>query len=543
MGRVSSHSPRPVPSAAPGPRFPTGAFTREALLDRLRALPVPLPRWGWVFPALVLVLAAALRFVGLTHPNAVVFDETYYAKDAWSLWHYGYERSWPDGADASFVAGHPVSPEDQGSYVVHPPLGKWMIALGYVLFGDSSPLGWRFSAALFGTLSVAVLMWVAWMMFRSVTLTGIAGLLIGIDGLHLVESRLALLDIFLMFWLLLAFACLVADRFSARHRLAVLLAAQAGPGGAPPSAAALRYGPWLGIRWWRIAAGVCCGAALGVKWNALFFIAIFGIITVLWDIGARRAAGIRGWFTGALLKDAGPAFVSIVGIGLVTYLATWVGWFRSDGAYDRHWAEQHPGEGIGWLPASLRSLWEYHRSAYAFHTGLDSPHTYASPAWQWLILGRPTSYYYEAEHAAACGAQKCSEAILNVGNPLIWWTGAAALVLLILWWILRRDWRIGAILLVVAVGWLPWFAYPHRTMFYFYALSFLPWLILGLTAVLGLALGRPGDSVRRRRYGLGVVGLFVVAALLISAHFWPVWTGQSIPYEDWYAHMWFTGWI
>ena len=215
MGRVSSHSPRPVPSAAPGPRFPTGAFTREALLDRLRALPVPLPRWGWVFPALVLVLAAALRFVGLTHPNAVVFDETYYAKDAWSLWHFGYERSWPDGADASFVAGHPVSPEDQGSYVVHPPLGKWMIALGYVLFGDSSPLGWRFSAALFGTLSVAVLMWVAWMMFRSVTLTGIAGLLIGIDGLHLVESRLALLDIFLMFWLLLAFACLVADRFSA----------------------------------------------------------------------------------------------------------------------------------------------------------------------------------------------------------------------------------------------------------------------------------------------------------------------------------------
>ncbi|OAX67782.1 hypothetical protein A5N15_00710 [Rothia kristinae] len=80
-------------------------------------------------------------------------------------------------------------------------------------------------------------------------------------------------------------------------------------------------------------------------------------------------------------------------------------------------------------------------------------------------------------------------------------------------------------------------------MFYFYALSFLPWLILGLTAVLGLALGRPGDSVRRRRYGLGVVGLFVVAALLISAHFWPIWTGQSIPYEDWYAHMWFTGWI
>ena len=321
----------------------------EALWARLGVLPVHFPALGWVAPALVVLLAGLLRFWNLAHPGQIVFDETYYVKDSASLLHYGYERSWPEGADASFEAGAPVAPSDKGSYVVHPPLGKWMIALGMWLFGADSPWGWRFSSALFGTLSVAVLIWVGWMLFRSVTLASIAGLLMAVDGLHLVQSRLALLDIFLMFWLLLAFALLLADRQWARRRLARRLLDDSG------GSLTAGLGPWLGVRWWRLAAGVACGAAVAVKWNALFFVAAFGILTVLWDLSARRRAGIRRWFAGALLRDSWPAFLSIVGVGALTYLLTWAGWFASSGAYDRNWAEEHPGEGIGWLPPALRS--------------------------------------------------------------------------------------------------------------------------------------------------------------------------------------------
>ena len=105
-----------------------------------------------------MVVAALLRFVSISHPNAMAFDETYYAKDGYSLFHFGYERQWPENANDSFLAGNPVQPSDHPEYAVHPPLGKWMIALGMLLFGDDNPLGWRFSAALFGTLSIAVLM-------------------------------------------------------------------------------------------------------------------------------------------------------------------------------------------------------------------------------------------------------------------------------------------------------------------------------------------------------------------------------------------------
>ena len=84
---------------------------------------------------LVTLLAAVLRFWNLGHPQAIVFDETYYVKDAWTLLQNGYESSWPEGADEDFAAGDTDIFLDEPLYVVHPPLGKWMIALGMAAFG------------------------------------------------------------------------------------------------------------------------------------------------------------------------------------------------------------------------------------------------------------------------------------------------------------------------------------------------------------------------------------------------------------------------
>ncbi len=521
------------------------AFTATALRARLAVSEVSLPRWGWVAPLLIVIFAAFLRLWNVSNPNAIVFDETYYAKDGYSMLHFGYERNWSEDANDSFVAGSPSGVKDTGEYVVHPPLGKWMIAAGMAVFGDNNPLGWRFSAALIGTLSVALVAVAGWLLFRSVTVASLAAFLLAIDGLHLVQSRFALLDIFLMFWLFATFVCLLLDRQQARRRLAARINEHATAHGGMPTDEFMRFGPWLGFRGWRLAAGICAGLSVGVKWNALFFVAIFGLLTVFWDMNARRLVGVKNWFVPGVVLDGIPAFFYMIVVGLGAYLATWIGWFRSDFAYDRQWAVNHPSEGVQWLPPTLRSLWEYHRSAYEFHQGLDTPHTYQASAWQWLILGRPTSYYYESvpEGVHGCTAAKCSEAVLNVGNPLIWWSFIVVAVFSLGLWVLRRDWRFGTLFMVFAVGYFPWFAYPHRTMFFFYALSFEPFLILMLAGVLGLALGRPDDTARRQRWGLAIVGLYVVAALLVSIHFWPIWTAQTIPYDAWRARMWFDAWI
>src|SRR6201999_4075341 len=198
------------------PAAPSDERSRLAALRARLVVPMPDDRpWGWLGPLLVTAFGAILRFDRLRVPRALIFDETYYAKDAWSYLQYGVEIQTyaANKANAIVQAGgtHFFMPNPPPEYVVQPPLGKWIIAGGEWLFGLNS-LGWRFSAAVFGTLSILLICRIARRLTRSTLLGCIAGLLMSLDGLEFVMSRTGLLDIFLMFFILAAFGCLVIDR-------------------------------------------------------------------------------------------------------------------------------------------------------------------------------------------------------------------------------------------------------------------------------------------------------------------------------------------
>lgn len=494
--------------------------------------------WGWVGPLLVTMLAGLLRFWQLGRPHQLVFDETYYVKQAYTLWQTGYENQWPKEADKQFTAGDPDVYLTAADRTVHPPVGKWMIAFGEWLFGIDSSTGWRFSAAVCGTLMVLILARVARRMLGSTLLGCTAGLLLAVDGHHLVLSRTGILDIFIAFWVLCAFALIVLDRDVTRARVARLVAADR-VRGAPLTL----FGPWFGIRPLRLAAAVCLGLACGVKWSGLYFTAAFCLLTVLWDVGARRAIGVREPFWGAVFKDGIPAALTMLPIVFLTYLASWIGWMRSDKAYFRDWGAKHPSD--TWVPDVLRSLWHYHTDMWAFHTSLSATHPYMSKPWAWLFNTRPTSFFYEGpkQGEGGCTVEACSKAITSMGNPVIWWVGAVALAVLLVVWIGRRDWRAGAILAAFAAGWLPWFQYPERTIYSFYSVVFVPYLVLAATYLLGMILGPPEVTGNRRIWGACAAGGIVVLALLATAFFWPVLTGQLIPYPQWQIRMWLPSWV
>nr|WP_240896007.1 phospholipid carrier-dependent glycosyltransferase [Kineococcus siccus] len=511
-------------------------------------------RRAWLPLLLVTAVGGFLRFFQLGRPHQLVFDETYYVKQAYSLLRYGIERR-TDGAiakpDELFTQGTPDVFGTTGDFVVHPPVGKWMIAVGEHLFGIDSSFGWRFSAAVIGTLSILVLGRLARRLFRSTLLGVTAAVLLSVEGEHFVESRTSLLDIFLMWWVLVAFTCLVVDRDHARARLADRVDALAG---APLGT----LGPRIGLRPWRLAAGVSLGLACGVKWSGLYVLAFFGLMTVLWDAGARRALGVRPWFAATVRRDGIGAFCSLVPVAVVVYVASWAGWFATSDGYDRQWGAQNPATGAaGLLPDALRSLVQYHREAYRFHVGLTTPHPYSANPWSWLVQGRPTSFFYESKVRGqeGCDVDACSKAITSLGTPVLWWAGALALVVVLFCWALRRDWRAGAILCALAAGYLPWFQYQQRTIFTFYSVVFVPFLVLALVYVLGLVLGPdPGTAVlragvsaeaavRRRRWGALVAGLVVVACVACFAFFWPIYTAQVIPYSAWQRRMWLPSWV
>ena len=529
-------SPEGADAPPPPPRPPS-------TLERLRVPPLTDRLAGWLVTIAVTAIAFALRVVHLGRPNALIFDETYYAKDAYSLLRFGYERSWPHDANAKIIAGNPDVMNNASSFIVHPQLGKWLIAAGEHFFGMTS-VGWRVGPLIIGTLLVLVLTRLVRRVSRSTLIGGIAGLLLAFDGLAYVMSRVALLDIFLAFFLVAAVACLAADRDWFRNRLAAHLEQHdlSDLGG--------RFGPALIVRPWRIAAGLCFGLALGSKWNALYVLAAFALLSLAWDIGARRLAGAGTRAYTGILRDGIPAFVSLVLLAAVVYLSTWVSWLASTGGYDRDWGATHPEAWTTrFLGAPLASLIQYHRDIWGFHTGdyiNHATHSYDAKPIGWLLIVRPLSMHYQGDIAVGTngcsGPDTCVSAVLAIGTPALWWAGAIALIAAVILWVGARDWRFGIPVVGVLSVWLPWFSYDTRPVFYFYAIALVPFTAMAVALCLGRLIGdaRSGD---RRMLGGVLAGAFVALVAANFAWLYPILSGEPITYAQWRARMWFRSWI
>jgi dolichyl-phosphate-mannose-protein mannosyltransferase len=530
-------------SIAPATPAGTRAVSRvDEWWGRMLTTPARRRAWEWGGPIAVTLLAAVLRLWDLGNPHVLETDETFYVKDAYTLLNLGYEGSWPEDADARFNAGECDIFLREPSFVVHPPLGKWLIALGLAVFGADSSFGWRIGAAVAGILAVLVLTLVARALFASPVLGVLAGGLLAVDGHAIVMSRVAFLDTFVMFFALLGFGAVLLDRRWHFARLAGAIGAARARGREP------EWGPVLWWRPWLLAAGAAFGATASVKWSGLYFLAAFGVYCVIVDMVARRRLGIPFWFSGAVLKQAPATLVLLVPIAIAVYLTSYTGWFVTSGGWDRGFAEERGNAWTGplaWVPLPLQSLWHYHVSQYQYHVSVDAEHPYTANPLTWLLLIRPFAMYYRSsskgEHG--CDLASCTEVVTSIANPILWWAASAAALFLVYRLARYREWQVGLLLTGLAAGYLPWLMYLHRTVFQFYSIAFEPYLVLALTFCLGLVLGRRDARPARRTLGIAMVGGFVLVVLAVSAFFYPLWTGMQISSWFWNAHMWLRTWI
>ena len=467
-----------------------------------------LPHGYWI----VTLLAGFLRFWNLGYPKALVFDETYYVKDAWTLWNNGFESSWGTDANANFVAGKVNGFLDTGSFIVHPPFGKWLIALPMGLFGADHSWTWRFTVALLGTAAVLLLMLVAKRLTGSQSFAVLAGLLMAIDGHAIVMSRIALLDGILMFFVLLAFWFLLLDRDQTRLKYQALMGST--------QSKIFWNRPWL------VACAAALGLATSVKWSGLYFAGFFGLYVVVSEALLRRRLGLKYWFSDGVIGQGLANVVLMVPLYAAIYVANWLGWIVTKGGWDRN------SRGTWW-----ESLLYYHQQIYGFHVGLHTPHNYSSNPLTWLFLGRPVAFWYEGTPCPGI-PNGCSAAIQAIGNPFIWW-GAFAAVLYLTYRFVRNlitrrnDRTIGLILLGIAAGYLPWLLYMGRTVFQFYTIAFEPFLILALVYALRSLWYERIESAWRR-----AIPIYLVSVCLISVFFLSLWWGFVTPYWFWFIHMW-----
>jgi dolichyl-phosphate-mannose--protein O-mannosyl transferase len=384
----------------------------------------------------------------------------------------------------------------------HPPLGQWLIGAGIRFFGFN-PVGWRIAAAVVGILTVALLYLVARRLATGVTprlasaaATVAAGLL-AVDFLHVVQSRIAMLDVFVCAFTVGAFACAVLDRDRMRDA-----AAEAAEG---VEAARGWLDRFTFGHPWRVAAGAALGAATAVKWSGAYAAPGVLALFVAWD--AARLGGDRGWWRGLLraFRGALPATLLLVAVpAMVVYVASYTG--------------RMPGQLIGlpWLDGTFwRNVFEHQRAMLDFHTSLGGNHPYESQPWSWLLDRRPVAYFFVDDGGSY-------REILALGNPVVWWTALAALVVLAVAW-LRRGASWWAAAPVIGAGalstYMPWLVLSgsRSQVFIWYVLPTVPFLCLAIGALVPRALASVSGRAAMGAFGVATVASLIYFGPLLGA--------------------------
>jgi dolichyl-phosphate-mannose-protein mannosyltransferase len=475
----------------PDQQVPGSRAARHAHRQRWYARP-------FVVIVAVTALAGGLRFYHLSAPHAYVFDEVYYAKDGCYDAGYPYKSC---GLD---------SPGEQ-TFTVHPPLGRWIIAVGEKVYGNNT-FGWRVASATFGTISVLLLGILAFRLFASALWAGVSALLLATEGLNFVQSRVSMLDIFLTTFVIAGFLFLVLDRQwiesrtppaqPAEEEEAMLLGL---PPDRPPSPI---------FRPWRVAAGIALGAATATKWSGATALVGALILAVLWERTRRHSIGLPHPMREALRDEGFGLFFFLILVPLAVYTASYARWFVDNGPNLGEWFK------------TQRNM-----ASYSLH--LRATHPYASRAWTWLLLKRPVAYYYKGDAAAGTAAE-----IIGLGNPAIFWGSLIALPYSAYAWWRNRDWRGGLIIVAFAAQYVPWL-FAARTNFLFYMAPMTPFMVLAVAYGLrDLADARIGQEEVR---ALAPVAAFaVIAAVGLFVWFMPVLTGRVISLSAWQQRIWFS---
>lgn len=461
------------------------------------------------FKPLVIVLlfwTFATRVWRLDEPKTYVFDEVYHAVTAKLI-----ARNDLRAYEWWNPAPEPTTAVDW----LHPPLAKYTQAASMLLFGETA-FGWRFSSVIFGVLVVFMTLKLALELFEHQGLALLAGFLVSLDGLVLAQSRIAMNDIHVTFFILLTLFMYLRHVHSRSRTTGYL---------------------WL--------TGLSAGLAMGSKWSGLYALVIVWMVEGMYVLKGlfknprTELAQIFGWY-GAQLIGA------LLIVPAVLYVASYTHMFLQGKTLFCHQQQAIQGEcyytRMFWhkddeqVPGAkpffegyVSHFVEMHRQIWAYQTGLTATHGYQSRPWQWFLDLRPVWYYVDY-------AQDQRGDIYNIGNPLIFWLGDVAVVITLsmMGWYLARNldkpqiiWQMGTmsklsfLITSYLMVWLPW-QFSPRIMFFYHYLPAVPLLCI-LLAYWLVKLWRRGPAEQ------GAVALLVAMIFATFVVWYPHWTGIRMP--------------
>lgn len=388
--------------------------------------------------------------INYTDNGYPVFDEKHYVSQAHDMLYNGGLENNP---------GYGL--------VVHPPLGKYLLSVGIDVFGYT-PLGWRIVSILAGITVVLCTMLIIQRITKSLSIAVLAGILINIEGVVFVMSRMGMLDSFLAAGVSLIAACLVMEYTKDRTNTP------------------------FHQHWWLLTAGILCGLTMSIKISGVYYAAFAGVFMVLFYAIKSKSAKTT-------LRSFGVGLVYFFILPVATFLMTYVPWFASENSVYRHTIEsttdtQDFPQWLAWMPESFQNFFYYQLGVLKFHSGLHtdptSLHPWESHSWQWSIGERPMVFY------SSVNADNKLENIWLLGNLSIWWLFIPVIALSIIR-LCMKDWKWIIVLGGFTTGYLPWLIMHERQSYFFYVTPLAMFLVTGIVfAIYDIS------SVVKKRSGL-----------------------------------------
>jgi dolichyl-phosphate-mannose-protein mannosyltransferase len=433
----------------------------------------------------------------LSPPHGQVFDEVYFPVDAYDDVK-GIELCHPS-MPANYALGHCL----YTYFDPEPPLAKEIIAAGewgygwyratfqgasgdYIDLGFNT-FGWRIAACLFGTLCIPMMYLLARRLWPKRLFAIVAATLVCFDGMFFIQSRIGMIDIFPIFFILLAYFVFMVH-LEARSSRASLVSL--------------------------VVLGIVLGIGIAAKW-----IVLAAWASIVFFLLLRLALHL-------FRREWGPPMTP--GVNLGTYVAVGVVALALIPAfiYLESW---YPFFARGQFH-NLADLWSYQVDSYRYHATLRATHPYGSPAPSWPFLARPVLYY--AEYYPYLGIDQFTGGqlqarMINLGNPWIWWTSLPCVVSLPYFVIRHRSFVAAVILLGFITQYAPWFPIT-RVLFLYHMFGGLVFMVMAAAFVLthlAEQLRRPG-----REY---VVAGYLGITVLFFGYFYPVWTAVPLSNAAW----------
>lgn len=411
----------------------------------------------------------------ISYYNGMYFDELYHARTA-------YEHL------------HGLDPYENS----HPPLGKVLIMLGIAIFG-MNPFGWRVIGTLFGVGMVPILYVFAKCLFRRTDYALLAAGLFAFDFMHFTQTRIATVDVFGVFFILLMYY------YMYRYYCMDFYTDGLKPTLKPLALSGLFFGLGAASKW----IGIYAGGGLAV----LFFVSLAQRYIEHRRRKAKGEAGADAFAKNTVCTLLWCCLFFII-LPVCIYLASYLPYALSESHYD------------------LERIWSTQKFMFSYHSSLTATHPYSSPWWQWPLDWRPVWYYvgYDVPQGYA-------STISAFGNPAVWWAcslGAAVVICRLAAGRMRAEKGLFVLLVALAFGYLPWVLITRCTFAYHYFAT-VPFIILCTVYLL-----REWEQNRPARAWLKWAWL--AAAICLFALFYPVISGLPVPQAYVRALEWLPGW-